>query len=72
MLWFLGYLIIGMILSSIITRKSLVQVLEEHRGDDQKIACAFLVTLFVTCILSLIWPVLFTFWVINMLTKFKK
>lgn len=72
MLWLLGYLIIGMVYSSILTRKALVQSFKEKEYNDQEKAIATVVTLILTCIYTVIWPVLMTFGVIDKVSKFKK
>ncbi|PEM57637.1 hypothetical protein [Bacillus wiedmannii] len=72
MLWLLGYLIIGMVYSSILTRKALVQSFKESEYNDQEKAIATIVTLILTCIYAVIWPVLITFGVIDKVSKLKK
>lgn len=69
MMWLLAYLIVGMIYISFGTQPALREALNNIEGDSGKEIMTIVVTLFLICIFTPVWPALVT---LKIVTKFNK
>ncbi|BAR83154.1 hypothetical protein P4V71_24845 [Bacillus thuringiensis] len=69
MMWLLAYLIVGMIYISFGMQPALREALNNIEGDSGKEIITIVVTLFLICIFTPVWPALVT---LKIVTKFNK
>ncbi|MGG0257959.1 hypothetical protein ABEY48_10795 [Bacillus mycoides] len=69
MMWLLAYLIVGMIYISFGMQPALREALNDIEGDSGKEIITIVVTLFLICIFTPVWPALVT---LKIVTKFNK
>ncbi|QHV44125.1 hypothetical protein C1N66_13715 [Bacillus cereus] len=69
MLWALGYLIVGMVYTSVRMRTILHKALKEEKGDEKGEAIVIVVTLLLICFFTPLWPVFLTFRFIKLFSK---
>ncbi|PEJ83266.1 hypothetical protein [Bacillus toyonensis] len=60
MLWFLAYLIVGMIFISFSMQPVLRKTLKEKEGDNNQEAITIIVMFLVICIFTPVWPAVVT------------
>ncbi|MGE6961310.1 hypothetical protein ACQKIW_15165 [Bacillus thuringiensis] len=69
MLWFLVYMIIGMVYVSVQMRSILQKVLKEEEGDEKGEVITIAVALLIICLLAPLWPACMTFRAIKLCSK---
>ncbi|AOM09289.1 hypothetical protein [Bacillus thuringiensis] len=69
MLWFLVYMIIGMVYVSVQMRSILQKVLKEGEGDEKGEVITIAVALLIICLLASLWPACMTFRAIKLCSK---
>ncbi|WP_420974315.1 hypothetical protein [Bacillus thuringiensis] len=69
MLWVLGYLIVGMVYTSVYMRSILHKALKEEKGDEKGEAIVIVVVLLLICFFTPLWPMFLTFRVIKLFSK---
>lgn len=69
MMWLLAYLIVGMIYIAFGMQPALREALNNIEGDSGKEIITIVVTLFLICIFTPVWPALVT---LKIVTKFNK
>ncbi|MBY0039242.1 hypothetical protein BK767_28475 [Bacillus thuringiensis serovar kyushuensis] len=69
MMWILAYLIVGMIYVSFGMQPFLRKSLKDIEGESEKEIITIVVTLFLICIFTPVWPALVT---LKIVTKFNK
>ncbi|QDZ76985.1 hypothetical protein [Bacillus cereus] len=69
MLWFLVYMIIGMVYVSVQMRSILQKVLKEEEGDEKAEVITIAVALLIICLLAPLWPACMTFRAIKLCSK---
>ncbi|MGQ3740574.1 hypothetical protein [Bacillus sp. Fil] len=69
MLWLLGYLIIGMIYSSIHMQSALRKMLKKENYDEKVQAILVGAMLLLVCIFTLLWPAFLTMKIASVLRK---
>ncbi|MDF9624798.1 hypothetical protein ACT7C8_00125 [Bacillus cereus] len=69
MLWFLVYMIIGMVYVSVQMRSILQKVLKEEEGDEKGEVITNAVALLIICLLAPLWPACMTFRAIKLCSK---
>lgn len=69
MMWLLAYFIVGMIYISFGMQPALREALNNIEGDSGKEIITIVVTIFLICIFTPVWPALVT---LKIVTKFNK